>query len=168
MPKEMAAAHTSVDAESASRIEALLAPQIEAQGYHLLEVIFRFEGRWLLRLVVDHERGVTLDDCTNISELAGRILDVEDPIPQEYALEVTSPGVFRKLKERRHFAQSVGKLIRCQLAPEVLPERKERTLRGSIEALDGDNIVIAEHGRQDAPLRLPVDGLRSARLDPEL
>jgi ribosome maturation factor RimP len=158
----------SADAELASRIEALLAPQIEAQGYRLLEVIFRVEGRWLLRLVVDREQGLTLDDCSNISELAGRILDVEDPIPQEYALEVTSPGVFRKLKERRHFAQSVGKLIRCHLAPEVLPERKERTLRGSIEAVDGDIIVIAEHGRQDSPLRLPVDGIRSARLDPEL
>ncbi len=168
MPGHTTAGDMSVDTALASRIEALLAPQIEAQGYRLLDVSFHFEGRSLLRLVVDHERGVTLDDCSRISELAGRILDVEDPVPQKYALEVTSPGVFRKLKELRHFEQSVGKLIRCHLAPELLPERKERKLRGSIEAVDGDIIVVAEHGRQDSPLRLPVNGLRSARLDPEL
>jgi ribosome maturation factor RimP len=108
---------------------------------------------------------VTLEDCGAVSELAGRILDVEDPIPHAFALEVTSPGLFRLLKERRHFAQSLGKVCRFTLAPGVLPERTERTLRGTIEALTDDGVRLAIGEERIA---VPLEAIRSARLDPDL
>lgn len=156
----------------AARIERLLEAPIAHLGCRLLEVIYRHEGRWVLRLVIDKapvsgepEKAVTLDDCSMVSEIAGRILDVEDPIPQSFALEVTSPGLFRALRERRHFEQSVGKWARLTLAPGALPERKERTVRGLIEAVDDTGVRFVVEGER---LTVPLDAIRSARLDPDL
>lgn len=157
------------ETDIAARVEALLERPVAAAGFRLLEVQYRHEGRWVLRLVIDRADGaggsVGLDDCTAVSEVAGRILDVEDPIPQAFSLEVTSPGVFRPLKEPRHFRQSVGQVIRVHLAPDALPERKQRDLRGRLEAMDDDAVVLAVEGEQ---LRLPLAAVQKARLDPEL
>jgi ribosome maturation factor RimP len=100
-----------------------------------------------------------------VSELAGRILDVEDPIPQAYSLEVSSPGLFRPLRERRHFEQSLGKLARLTLAPEVLPERRQRTLRGVLVAVEGDALRVEAEGET---MNIPLDGIQAAKLDPDL
>lgn len=158
--------------ELAARIERLLEAPIAHLGCRLLEVIYRHEGRWVLRLVIDRapvpgepEQAVTLDDCGVVSEMAARILDVEDPIPHAFSLEVTSPGLFRALRERRHFAQSLGKRARFTLAPGALPERRERTVRGVIEAVDETGVRFAVEGER---LTVPLDAIRSARLDPDL
>jgi ribosome maturation factor RimP len=158
--------------ELAGRIEHLLEAPIAHLGCRLLEVVYRHEGRWVLRLVIDKapvpgapEAAVTLDDCGAVSEVAGRILDVEDPIPHPFALEVSSPGLFRPLRERRHFAQSLGKQARFTLAPGALPEHKERTLRGTIEAVEETAVRFAVAGGH---LTVPLAVIRSARLDPDL
>lgn len=158
----------------AARVEALLDAPVANLGCRLLEAIYRHEGRWVLRLVIDkpgapgatpEEQAVTLDDCGAVSEVAGRILDVEDPIPNAFSLEVTSPGVFRLLKEPRHFAQSVGKVVRFTIAPGVLPGRKERTVRGTLKAADAAHV---EMDLGEEQLSVPLDAVRSARLDPDL
>ena len=156
----------SHDEGVAAQVEQLLERPIAGLGYLLLEVQYRHEGRWMLRLVIDGPQGVGLDACGAVSELVGRVLDVEDPIPHEYALEVTSPGLFRPLTSPRHFAQSIGKIARMHLAPGVLAERKNRTLRGKIEGIDGEDVIIDEIG--GTRLRLPQAALKSARLDPDL
>ena len=164
------------------QVEALLEAPIAGLGCRLLEVQYRQEGRWVLRLIVDGEGGVGLDHLAQISELASRLLDVEDPIAGEYALEVSSPGLFRPLSERRHFEQSIGKLAKLTLSSDCLPERKNKVLRGRIEALvevDGQEAVRltlqakAQRKRAPAPepegpLTIPLDGIRTARLDPDL
>jgi ribosome maturation factor RimP len=155
-----------------ARVEALLAEPVAGLGVRLLDARLVQEGRWTLRLVIDRpssagrpDSAVTLDDCARVSELAGRILDVEDPIPQAFALEVTSPGMFRPLKERRHFEQSVGKIVRLTLAHESLPERKERTPRGVLVAVEGDALRLDVQGE---PLTVPLEAVKKARLDPDL
>lgn len=153
------------ESEMAERVEALLQAPIAGIGFQLLEAEFRFRGRWLLRLVIDSDKGINLVDCGAVSELAGRILDVEDAIDQEYSLEVTSPGVFRPLKTLRHFEQSVGKIFRCRLASGVMEERNNRMVRGKIEGVEGGEVVVSDGGES---LHLPIDALRSARLDPDL
>ena len=153
------------EADIAARVEKLLAAPIAGLGFRLLDVQFRHEGRWVLRLMIDGGRGVTLDDCGAVSEVAGRVLDVEDPIPHHFSLEVTSPGLFRVLKERKHFAQCVGKVCRFTLAPGALPERTERTLRGTIEAVGDDALTVAVEG---AAVSVPLAAIRAARLDPDL
>lgn len=157
----------AAEKEIAERVERLLAPAVAAQGFRLLEVQYRQEGRWVLRLLIDRASGggVTLDDCSEISELAGRLLDVEDAVPQAYSLEVSSPGVFRPLREAKHFEQSLGLVARLTLAPEVLPGRRQRTVRGVIEAVEGETVRLALEGET---LEVPVRSIRSARLDPEL
>jgi ribosome maturation factor RimP len=151
--------------EIAERVEHLLAEPIRSLGCRLLEVQFHEGPNSVLRLIVDREPAVGLDELSAVSELAGRILDVEDPIPQSYALEVSSPGLFRPLRERRHFEQSIGRPVRFTLAPEVLPERKERTLRGVLEAVEGERVRFRV---ADQALELPLEAIRGARLDPEL
>lgn len=152
--------------EIAEEVEHLLEAPVAALGYRLLEVQFRQEGRWVLRLLIDREGGgISLDDCGEVSELAGRLLDVEDFIPQAYALEVSSPGVFRRLRHRKHFEQSVGRIARFTLARDALPERRQRTLRGTIEAVTDEAVTL---DTPDERVTLPLAAIRSARLDPDL
>lgn len=154
------------DSATAEQVQALLVQPLAGLGCQLLDVQFRREGKWLLRLVIDRDGGISLEDCAAASELAGRILDVEDTIDQAFQLEVTSPGVFRPLKTLKHFEQSTGKIAKLQLAPEILGERKNRTFRGRIEGIEGEAIIIAEIGGDCR--KFPFAALKSARLDPDL
>ena len=147
------------------RIESLLSGPIAGLGLRLLEVVYRQEGRWVLRLIVDKDQGVSLDDCGAASELASRVLDVEDVIPQAYSLEVSSPGLFRPLSHRRHYEQSLGRLAKVILKPGVLPERKDRSLRGVIEAVGGEDVTLR---LGEEAVTLPFLGIKSAKLDPDL
>ena len=80
------------------KIEALLEPTIEALGFELWGLEYLSQGRHtLLRLYIDGENGVTVDNCAEVSRHVSGVLDVEDPITGEYTLEVSSPGVDRLL-----------------------------------------------------------------------
>lgn len=174
----------TAELEIAGQVEALLAEPVAQEGFRLLEVQYRHEDDWVLRLLIERRdgSGISLDDCGAVSELAGRLLDVDDTVPQAYRLEVSSPGVFRPLRERRHFEQSVGREIRFTLAPEVLPERKERTVRGVLNAVAEDGTVTvtpeapprrgggkrAAQAAAPEPITVPLAGIRKARLDPAL
>jgi len=164
-----------------ARVEQLLDEPIRALGCRLLEARLRQEGRWVLRLTIERAEGaLTLDDCARVSELAGRILDVEDPIPHAFFLEVSSPGVFRPLKERRHFEQSVGRRIRITVAPEAVPGLKDATFRAELKAVEGETLLLEVQGpdakspdtqspdTQSTVLAVPLDAVKKARLDPDL
>jgi ribosome maturation factor RimP len=153
------------EADIEARVEGLLADPVHGLGFQLLEVQFRFESRWVLRLVIDREGGVGLDDCGAVSELAGRILDVEDPIPNAFALEVSSPGVFRPLRTPAHFRQSVGKIARLILAPDALTEVGGRVLRGRIAEVKEETLIIELN---EETREVPLSGISRARLDPDL
>ncbi|MEE8177522.1 MAG: ribosome maturation factor RimP [Acidobacteriota bacterium] len=155
----------SQEAEIADRVEALLREPLGGLGYQLLDVEYRFEGRWVLRLLIDREQGIGLDDCGTVSEMASRILDVEDPVPTAFSLEVSSPGLFRPLKLPRHFRQSIGKMVRFSLAPDVMASRKDKVLRCRITDVKEETLLVESEGEI---LELPLDGIRSARLDPDL
>ena len=155
------------------QVEQLLQAPIAEQGFQLLEVQFRQEGRWVLRLIIDGEAGVNLDDCGAVSELAGRVLDVEDVIPQAYALEVSSPGLFRPLKTPKHFRQSIGRTARVNVDPTLFPERKESSLRGVIVAVTektdvADEDVQVQIRLKDETVTVPMGRIQSAKLDPDL
>lgn len=152
------------DEEIAPRVAELLEKPVGALGYRLLEVQFKFEGRWVLRLLIDGPQGIGIEDCSAVSELAGRVLDVEDPVAGEFLLEVSSPGIYRRLKEARHFSQSIGKQARISLRPGVLEDGKDKVLRCRIEALRESTLVVEADGKT---LELPLSGIRSARLDPD-
>ncbi|MEE8435009.1 MAG: ribosome maturation factor RimP [bacterium] len=159
------------ETETADRVERLLEAPIGQAGYRLLEVQFRHEGRWVLRLIVDREPAISMDGLTDVNELAGRLLDVEDPIPQAYSLEISSPGLFRPLREIKHFRQSVGKWAKLTLAPDApnapntLGGGKKRQLRGVISAVEGETVHLECEGKR---ISLAKDEIQVAKLDPDL
>jgi ribosome maturation factor RimP len=108
------------------KAKGLLEPLLEAEGYELLDVEYRQEsGRWVLRLFADKPGGVDLEDCVHLTSVVGPFLDVEDIIPQEYSLELSSPGVNRPLTKSRHFVQVLGKKIRVKAKkPQGKPPRQ--------------------------------------------
>ena len=153
------------EAEIAEKVEGLLQEPVGALGYQLLDVQYRFEGRWTLRLLIDKQEGIGIDDCRAVSILAGHILDVEDPVPSPFSLEVSSPGIFRPLKRSKDYQQAVGKMARFSLAPEVAEGGKKQIVRGTIVEVRESALLVTIEGKS---MELPLEGIRSARLDPDI
>ena len=101
-------------AEVLTRLENLITPYLTAQGVELVEVSSHQppRGRGTLRLFVDREGGITLDAIVKVSRVVSELLDVHDLISSSYTLEVSSPGLTRKLKEPRDYERYTGRLVR--------------------------------------------------------
>ena len=96
-------------------VTELIEPGLLAKGLELIDVEFKKEGKnWVLRIYIDREGGVTLEDCQNVSRLAGDLIEVEDIIEPVYTLEVSSPGLNRVLKKEKDFLKYSGKKIYVQ------------------------------------------------------
>jgi len=94
------------------KINKILEPVIEDLGYELLDIEYIMErGRWVLRIYIDKEGGVSLNDCVLVTKEVSPILDVEDPIENSYVLEVSSPGLNRPLTKEKHFLWAKGKKV---------------------------------------------------------
>ena len=94
------------------RLSEMLNPAVEALGFELLGVEFVRAGKHsILRVYIDHENGINVDDCADVSHQVSAVLDVEDPINTEYNLEVSSPGMDRPLFKAAHYAQVVGETV---------------------------------------------------------
>ena len=143
------------------RSRALAEPLVAAEGLELLDVEFLREPQgWILRLVIDKPGGsskenpVGLDDCTRASRAVETALDVEDFIPHEYSLEVSSPGVNRPLKKPAHYQRAVGQKVKVRTyGPVGEPPRKN--FSGTlVEASDEAVVVDVEGaGRFSIPLK---------------
>jgi len=102
-------------ATAAVQLRQRLAPVVSAAGYDLEDLVVTPAGRRrLVRVVVDKDGGVSLDECAQVSRLVSTVLDADDDLlgPGAYTLEVSSPGVARPLTEPRHWARSAGRLVR--------------------------------------------------------
>lgn len=143
-------------------LRALLEPAVERLGYELIDLELRFSGRQgALRLFIDRPEGVGLDDCEKVSRAVSALLDVEDPIPGHYDLEVSSPGLDRKLTKLAHFQRFTGETLKVQMR---FPIEGRRRFRGRLLSADDKNIVLEVDGTQH---RLPLATIDSARLVPE-
>ncbi len=108
-----------------ARVRALASESIGASGLRLVDVEYRREAAgWILRLVIDKEGGVTLDDCQEVSHEIAALLEVEDPIPQHFTLEVTSPGLNRPLKSDEDYLAAVGRLVKITTREPVAGQRR--------------------------------------------
>jgi ribosome maturation factor RimP len=139
--------------------EALVRPVVEAAGLELWDVTYRKEGgRMVLRVVVvGRGGGPDLDTISEVSERLSRRLDLEGFGDRRYSLEVSSPGLERRLKEPRHFLRSVGERVRVKT---VEPLGGERVFEGALVSADAEAIVIAS---DDGELRVPYANVASAR-----
>lgn len=115
--------------------------------------------RTVIRVFIDREGGVGIGDCESFSRRFGAVLDVEDPVAGPYALEVSSPGVNRRLSRPRHFAAALERRIRVSLAE---PLEGSRNFSGILRRADDDGIDIERDGRA---FRLPYRLMRKANID---
>src|SRR5438874_5172418 len=139
-------------------VEALVRPVVESAGLELVEAGFRKDGgRRILRVTVDREGGVDLDTISEASERISRRLDIEDVASSSYTLEVTSPGVERPLRRPQDFERHVGEKVRVKTAE---PVEGSRTHTGTLEAADGEGIIVATEAGGH---RIFFEAIRSAR-----
>jgi ribosome maturation factor RimP len=133
--------------------ETLVRPVVEGAGLELVDVTFgRESGRRILRLTVDRDGGVDLDQISQISEKVSRRLDLEGFEPGPYALEVTTPGLERPLRTPGDFRRAIGERVRVRTADAVI--------EGPLRDADDDAITVAE---PEGARVLRVADVRSAR-----
>lgn len=122
------------------KTEKLIMPVIESNRFELVDVEFVKEGsNWYLRLYVDKEGGITIDDCELVSRAMSDILDREDYIEESYILEVSSPGLGRPLKKDKDFVRSIGKDVEIRL---YKPLEKQKEFTGVLKAFDKEQVVL--------------------------
>ena len=129
---------------------ALLQRPIKALGYELVDLDVRVGGDGLLRVFIDHPDGIRVEDCEVVSRQLSALLDVEDPLPGHYVLEVSSPGIERRLRTLEHFARFAGHEARVELR---VKQNGRRRLRGELKGVDQDLIVMDVDG-EDWRVRL--------------
>jgi len=118
----------------------MLRPAVEETGKELLGVEFISAGNHsVLRLFIDHENGIDVDDCAEVSRQVGAILDVEDPISSEYSLEVSSPGLDRPLFEKSQFEAVVGETVEAKIS---MPLNGRRKFKGKLVAVENDSLIV--------------------------
>ena len=130
----------------ATRMAGLVAPVVEAAGYDLEELVVTPAGRRsIVRVVVDRDAGVTLDDVAEVSRAVSTALDEHDGEfgSAPYVLEVTSPGVDRPLTEPRHWRRNTGRLVTVAVGREGSPEQ----VTARVLEVDGDGVTLAVEAR---------------------
>ena len=139
----------------------MLEPTVESLGYELSDLEVQIGGRHgALRVFIDKPDGIGLADCETVSRAISALLDVEDPLPGQYDLEVSSPGLDRKLTKVEHFQRFEGETVKVQMR---FPIEGRRRFRGTLVSADDENIVVEVDG---VPHTLPVATIDTARLVP--
>ena len=145
----------------AADIEALIRPLVAAAGCELWGFELLPSGRHsTLRIYIDREEGVSVDDCATVSRRVSAVFDVEEPISGQYTLEVSSPGMDRVLFRLEHYAESVGETVEVKLSQ---PFEGRRRLTGVIAGVEDDEIVVQVD--EDEYL-LPLEWIQRARIVP--
>lgn len=123
------------------RVEELIKDKIENIGYSLYDVEYAKEGpNYYLRIFIDNEKGIDLDDCEKVSNEINEKLDEADYIKEQYYLEVSSPGIERVLRKDRHLEQNIGKQVEAKLFKK--DEKGNKNYTGELKAFDTDTITI--------------------------
>jgi ribosome maturation factor RimP len=141
-------------------VKRIALPILEAEGLELVEVEYVKEGsNRFLRLFIDRDdRPVDLDDCTRVSEKLSQVLDAEDPIPDAYVLEVSSPGAERPLKREKDYHKAVGKHVHVTTFESI---DGKNVFEGVLAEFDGQTLTVAERKKQ---FRIPLEKVSKARL----
>jgi ribosome maturation factor RimP len=132
---------TETQKQIRQQLEQLAEALVASEGMELVDLEYRRQGRrWMLRLFIDKDDGVTLDDCANISRELGDLLDVKNVIPEAYVLEVSSPGLNRRLRKKEDFSRFAGQKVRLRL---VAPIDGRKKIVGEIEGVEDESVIVA-------------------------
>jgi len=150
--------------EIQDKVIEIIEPVINDLGIDLVDVdLKKMGGKALLRVYVETDTGVTIDDCERVSREVESILDVEDPIPSSYVLEVSSPGLDRPLKKPEDFIRFKGHMVRVVTQE---PIGKQTFFSGSLADANEKEIVL--HLPKDREMTITYDMISSARLEVEV
>ena len=143
-------------------IEGLVTPIIHENRLELVDVEYKKEGKnWYLRIFIDKEGGVTVDDCTRVSREIEDLIDVEEVVPSSYVLEVSSPGLDRPLKGEKDFLRFKGKRAHVTT---YTPIQEQKNFKGTIRDFREDVLVLDIDSR---PVEIPKNQIAKARLEIE-
>jgi len=143
------------------KLNDMFEPVIESMAYELIGVELTGSGNGtVLRIYIDAERGITVDDCQAVSYQVSGILDVEDPLQNHYTLEVSSPGLDRPLVKPQHFKQFIGELVKIRSTEAVLGRKN---FKGILESFDGEYLYVAV---DNEVYEIPFDIVEKANLVP--
>jgi ribosome maturation factor RimP len=149
-----------LDLDKAAEIERIVAPALEAMGYAPVRVRLSGGQRPVLQVMVERKdaAGITLDDCAEVSRALSALLDVEDPLPGSYSLEVSSPGIDRPLVKPQDFERFAGREAALEMRAPIAGRRR---FRGRLLGLAGDRVRIA---LEEGETSLPLDQIHKAKL----
>ena len=144
-----------------NRIRQLIEQVVQAQGYELVEAELKGGGKnSVLKVFIDRPDGISHQDCELVSEQLGTVLDVEDLIPFSYTLEVSSPGLERKLVRDSDYTRFEGKLAKVQTR---VPLLNQKTFRGRLRGLQGGTVLLETP--KGGLIEIPLDVIHEARLE---
>ncbi len=148
-------------------VESQIEKIVSSEGLELVHIDYHRQGRgFLLRVDIDKEGGVTLDDCQNVSHQVSAFLDVEDVIPAEYELQVSSPGLDRRFYKDSDYQKFLGRLVRVKTST---PIRGLHVIVGRLKEFDGTTIVVSDPAvKKDPDYRIPLDAVKETRLEVEI
>lgn len=144
-------------------VEDMAAPILEELNLELVEVEYVKEGRnWFLRVYIDKEDGVDIEECGLVSERLSEQLDEKDPISNNYFLEVSSPGAERPLKKERDFERAIGKNVHIKTYE---PIDNEKEFEGILKEFNGETVIIEMKIKtRKKELTIPYEKIAKARL----
>jgi ribosome maturation factor RimP len=149
------------------QVEKQIEKIVGSEGLELVHIDYRKQGRvYLLRIDIDKEGGVNLDDCENIAHQVSAWLDVDDPIPGEFELQVSSPGLDRMFYKESDYEKFLGRLVRVKTSR---PIRGLHVIVGRLRQYDGRNIVVTdEQMKKDPDYEIPLADIKETRLEVEI
>ncbi len=140
----------------------LIEPIVDGLGYECVGIEYNPHPKnGLLRIYIDSEKGILLEDCTKVSHQLSGMLDVEDPIVENYQLEVSSPGAERPFFKLSQFEQFVGSTVTINV---FKPIDKRRKIVGVIERIEGNTVMLKENNQV---IEIPFQAMSKARLVPD-
>lgn len=152
--------HAGLDDQAWGAIQKMIQEDVRDEGFELVEVQFnRAKGRFLLRIFMDHEKGVDLSDCERVSQRISDSLDTVDLIPGSYVLEVSSPGLDRPLKREEDFVRYRGQRVMLTFGT---PHEKIQSIEGKILGIEEHTLCI--EGMNGERHEIPVPSIIKARL----
>jgi ribosome maturation factor RimP len=144
------------------QLQAMIAPAVTALGYELWGIEFHSHSHTpVLRVFIDSENGINVDDCAAASRQISGVLDVEDPISSEYTLEVSSPGMDRPLFTLDQFQRYQGEAIKVKLRA---PFEGRRNFRGRLTGVEGDEVIVVVDAHE---YLLPIELIDKANVIPQ-
>ncbi len=149
------------------KIEQQIHRIVESEGLELVHIDYRKQGRgYLLRVDIDKDGGVDIDDCQMVAQQVSTCLDVEDPIPAEYELQVSSPGLDRKFYKTSDYEKFVGRLVRVKTGKAI---RGLHVIVGRLKEFDGTNVTVTDPVmKKDPDYVIPLADIKETRLEVEI